>query len=88
VAHMQQDFFLICGYHSAHYAQTVSGNSADIPWAKSKRRKLRSAVLVQTGLDPMVCVLRRWPRSSTRIKITPTSQASSEEVKADTVLIS
>jgi hypothetical protein len=49
VALLQQDF-LIYGYHSAHYAQTVCGNSVEIPWTKPKRRKLRSAAPVQTGL--------------------------------------
>jgi hypothetical protein len=51
---MQQDV-LIYGYNSPHYAQILRGNSVEIPWAKPKRRKVRSAASVQTVFDPHVC---------------------------------
>jgi hypothetical protein len=52
---MQQDFFfLIYGYHFAHYARIVRGNSVENPWAKPKRRKLRRAAPVQTGKDAVI----------------------------------
>jgi hypothetical protein len=48
VSLLQRDF-LIYGYHSAHYAWTVHGNSVESPWAKPKRLKVRSAAPVQMG---------------------------------------